>query len=435
MVDTRRVWRITWPVILGNISVPLVGAVDVAVLGRVEGTATLAAIGLATTIVSLIFWGFSFLRFSTVGLVAQALGRDEPSAIRLVVLRGLLIALIAAALIVVLMPALISMSLAVVSVEPMVATAARHYLEIRLWSAPATLSLYVIGAWLIGSESPKRHLLLQLALNLINIVLTLWLVQGLGMGIAGAALGSVIAEYLALALGMRWLIKSVGFRPWPNSTALLDRHAWLSLMRFNRDIMLRTLALLLSFSLFTFYSAQLGTLVLAANTVLLQFQHIVAFGLDGFAHAAETLAGQALGRRSKDMLRGVIRKTAQGAIALASITAVVMWLARDPLIGLFSDDPLVVETVSLYFPWLIVSPIVSVWCFLLDGIFIGLSRAREMRNAMLASAASYALLLVTMGHFWGNHGAWLALLLFMVLRALTLKRALGRELLPEASAG
>jgi MATE family multidrug resistance protein len=298
---------------------------------------------------------------------------------------------------------------------------AREYAVIRIWSAPAVLGVYAFTGIFIGMHNTRAAFVLQLVLNISNVLLDLLFVLVFDWGVEGVALASVIAEYLALLVGvylLRYPLRNARERY--DRARLLDRAALLSLFTANGNIFVRTLCMLFAFSYFTAKSAGQGEVVLAANAILMHLQSIMANGLDGFAHAAEALAGSAYGARKLAVFQRAVKLTSLWAALLALLTAAVYWLWGGAIIGLFTNIDTVIDSALLYLPWMIAAPLISVWSFQLDGIFIGTGHTREMRNAMIVSLLGYLLLLQFVMPLFGNHGLFLGLAFFMILRALSL---------------
>lgn len=417
----RRVWLLAGPIILSNLSVPLTGAVDTAVVGHLPDPVYIGAVALGAVIFSFVFWGFGFLRMGTTGFVAQALGAGDQREVRSTVTRALLLALGFGLLLVLLQAPIALLVFHWIDSSATLRELARDYFTIRIWGAPGTLVNYVVLGALIGLQRTGVALLLQLVLNGANVLLDLVFVLGLGWTVQGVALASVLSEALAAGLGL-WLLwrllrPTSGERPFH---PLLDPRRLRALLRVNGDIFVRTLCLTLAFYYFTLKGAELGDTTLAANAVLMHFQHFLAYGLDGFAHATEALAGSAYGARKRAAFRAAVRISTLWALVVAGLYALIYAVAGPLLIGLLTGIEAVRGEALAYLPWLLISPLVSVWSFQLDGIFIGTTRTREMRNGMLISLAVFLPAAWLLLPLWGNHGLWLALMLFMVARAMTL---------------
>ncbi len=417
----RRVWQLAGPMILSNISVPLVGAVDTAVVGHLDAPHFIGAVAVGALIFSFLYWGFGFLRMGTTGFVAQAYGADDQREINLLLSRVMLLALAIGLLVVLFGRPVISLALALIDSTAQVEGLAREYASIRIFSAPATLCVFALTGVLIGLQNTKGALYLQLALNGSNILLDLLFVPVLQWGVAGVAWATLLSEYIALAVGcylLRDLIKqALGQLSW---VSILDAHSLKKLMVANADIFVRTLCLVFAFAYITAQGAKLGVLVLAVNAILLHLQSMMAYALDGFAFAAEALAGQAFGRRSKKYFMRAVRMTAIWGLISALVVTVIYALFGKAIIGLFTDQDAVLELAADYLPWVVILPLASVGSFLLDGIFIGTTQTAAMRNAMLVSTALFLLATLQLVPLWGNHGLLLSLCLFMLLRALSL---------------
>ena len=420
-VSHRKVWTLAGPIILANLSVPLVGAVDTAVVGHLPEPAAIGAVALGALIFSFLYWGFGFLRMGTTGFVARAYGASNWRELSDIILRVLVLAAGLGLLTIVIGRPLIDLALVMIESSDAVEGLATDYARIRLWSAPAVLCTYVFMGVLIGLHNTRGVFVLQLFLNLVNVALDLLFVLGFGWGVEGVALASVIAEYLAAGLGVFLLRTQIGLALQRYDRGrIFDRTALLQLFHANGNIFIRTLCLLFAFAYFTAMGARQGDVVLAANAVLLHLLNFTAYGLDGFAHAAEAMAGSAYGARRDRAFRRAVRLTTLWGAIIALLASIVFWLAGDLIISLFTSIDSVAETARIYLFWMVLAPLLAVWSFQLDGIFIGTGHTREMRNAMVVSLLLYlALLQVTIPAF-GNHGLYLGLLVFMLLRAVTL---------------
>ena len=416
-----RVWALAGPIIVSNISTPLLGAVDTAVVGHLPDPAYIGGVAVGAVIFNFLFWGFGFLRMGTTGFTAQALGAGDQAELRAILARALLLAALLGALLILLQGPIGWVSFLLFEASDQVEGFARSYYEIRIWSAPAALANYAMLGWLLGTGRAGAVLLLQVALNGTNIVLDLLFVIGLGWGIEGVALASLLAEAGAAALGLIMIARLL--RPhgggW-DRRRILARGPLLALLRVNADILVRTLCVVAAFAYFTARSATLGDVVLAGNTILMQFQSIMAYGLDGFAHAVEVLAGNALGARSRSAFRRAVATSTLWAAATALAVAGVYLAFGEALVALFTDLPEVRAAAVDFLPWMVAMPLVSVWSFQLDGIFIGTTRTGAMRNAMILSLGVFLAACWLLVPQLGNSGLWLSLVIFMGARAVTL---------------
>lgn len=407
--------------ILSNLSVPLLGMVDTAVMGHLDHAYYMGAVAIGALIFSFVYWGFGFLRMGTTGLVAQSIGADDQSEANAVLLRGCVVALVLAVVLLALQPLIAWASFSLINASVEVEHHARTYFDIRIWSAPATLITYVIVGWFLGRQNAKVPLLITLVVNVINIVLDFIFVIGLDMTIEGVAWASVIADYSGLALA--------GFLTWRllvrakvsyDKDLIFKRQAIAKLFSVNHTIFIRTLCLVFAFAFFTAKGAEFGDTILAVNALLLNFQTLMAYVLDSFAHAAEALVGHDIGNNDPASLNSTVKIIMLSSLIFATLFSIAYWLVGPHIIALMTDIEHVKLSAHEYLPWVIVLPLVSVWSFVYDGIFIGATRTRAMRDMMIISTflvfvpAWYAL------QFLGNHGLWLALVLFLASRGITL---------------
>jgi MATE family multidrug resistance protein len=416
-----RVWALAGPIILSNLSTPLLGAVDTAVVGHLPDAAYIGGVAVGAVIFNFLYWGFGFLRMGTTGFTAQAFGAEDTAELRAALARPLLLAFVLGALLVFLQAPVGWLAFALFEASDQVEDFARSYYAIRIWSAPAALANYAMLGWLLGTRRAGAVLLIQLVLNGINILLDLLFVIGLGWGVEGVALASLLAELGAMVLGLAVVARALntGGGSW-EWARIASRQRLAILLQANLDIFIRTLCLLGAFAYFTARSATMGDVPLAGNAILLQLQSFTAYGLDGFAHAVEVLAGNALGARSRPAFREAVRVSTLWALGTAGAVTGIYLVLGASIVALFTDLEAVRRAAEAYLPWVVVAPLVSVWSFQLDGIFIGATRTSEMRNAMMLSLAIY------LGACWvlvptlGNHGLWLAFTIFMIARAATL---------------
>ncbi|NDV73539.1 MATE family efflux transporter [Burkholderia cenocepacia] len=424
-VTHRRVLALAFPIVLANLTQPILGAVDTAVAGHLDGAQYLGGVALGGLFFNFVFWGFGFLRMGTTGLVAQAHGAGDAAGIRLNLLRGLIVAFALGAAVLALQVPLLSFALSALGGSEAVRATALGYSHARIWSAPFALANYVVLGYLLGMQRVRLGLVAQVFINAVNIGAVLLYVYGFGWGIAGIGAATATADACGFALGawMLWRLRPHGLAPLA-VRALADRAALKRLIALNRDIFLRTLCLLGAFGWFAHLGAQQGDATLAANALLLNFQTFMAYGLDGFAHAAEALVGAAAGARDRRAFRQAVRVTLFWSALGALLFALVYWAAGGWIVARLTDQAEIRAVALRYLPWAAISPIVSVWGFLLDGVFIGATQTQSLMRAMVASLSIFvAATLAAVGTF-GNHGLWFALLLFMAARGATLARYL-----------
>ena len=406
---------------LANITVPLVGAVDTALMGRLNDPVLIGGVAVGAQIFSLFYWMFGFLRTGTTGFAAQAGGAGDKVEIRATLLRPMLVGAVIAVLLMTAQEPLLRLNLWIVSPDADVSAAAGEYFYVRIWDAPATFFSYAALGWLLAMKRADAVFVATVVVNLANILLSAWFVYGEGWGIAGVAFGTVLAQYLGLAVTFLYLRQELRRHgAIALKGALQDKTKWLRVLVVNRDIFLRTLCLELVFTLFLAFSARLGPIGLAANAILLHLQAMMAYALDGFAHAGEVLCGWALGAKRKGDMKAAVRACALWAMSFSVPIALLYLVLGGELLAVFTREPAVLAAADGLLLWVALSPVVSVWSFLYDGIYFGATQSREMRNAMLLAFSVFALA----GHFftnlWGAHGLWLAFTLFMATRGLAL---------------
>lgn len=428
-LTNARVLHIALPIVLSNATVPLLGLVATGVVGQLGQAAPIAAVGLGSVILITLYWFFGFLRMGTSGLAAQALGAGDRPEMAAILLRGLMIAILAGAGLILAHVPLFAAALHLSPATPEVETLANRYLAIRVWGAPATIALYAVTGWLIAAERTRAVLALQVWMNGLNILLDLWFVLGLGFAVGGVATASLIAEWSGLAFGL-WLCRGALAFGGKDRARIFDRARLMQMARINGDIMIRSALLQGAFTSFVFLAARHGTVALAANQVLLQFLELTAFALDGFAFAAESLVGQAVGAGRKADFDRAARLTGLWAAASALALGLLFWCAGPAIIAILTTDPAVRAAARGWLGWAALAPVLGVTCWMLDGIFIGATRTRDMRNAMIQSLVAYVPALMILPIYLGNDGLWLALMILFIARAATLGR-----LYPKISAG
>lgn len=416
----RRVLRIALPIVLSNTTVPILGLVDTGVVGQLGAAAPIGAVGLGAIVLTSVYWIFGFLRMGTSGLAAQAHGGGDAAETGAILMRALLIGAAAGLGLIALQVPLMAAAFRLAPASNEVEDLARGYLAIRIWGAPATIAIYAVTGWLIALERTRGVLALQFWMNGLNIGLDLWFVLGLGWGPQGVAAATLISEWSALALGL-WLCRDAfAGSAWRDGARVFNPARLRRMLSVNGDIMLRTVLLQASFTSFVFVGAGFGDVTLAANQVLMQFLHVVAFGLDGFAFAAEALVGQAVGARSLPALRRAARLTSQWGLKTALLLAAGFWLLGPALIDVMARDVAVQAAARDFLPWIVAAAVLSLASYMFDGIFIGATATREMRNAMLASVAVYVLALLMLVPAFGNHGLWAGLMVLNLTRGVTM---------------
>jgi MATE family multidrug resistance protein len=421
----RRVFLLAIPLILSNLTQPLLSTVDTILSGHLPGPAALGGVAIGGIFFNSVFWTFGFLRMTTTGLVAQSHGAQDYQELRLHFARAFISAVAIGALILLIRTPLISLSIQLLGAGPAVAQNAAVYCHIRIWSAPAALANYVILGALLGRQRARTALAVQAVINVVNVAVALWLVMQLHWGVAGIATATMAADYAGLLLGQVIVAQSKmlsgpaseGRIRWKNLT---HGPSLVHLFALNRDILLRTLSLVAAYAWFTRSGARMGDVTLAANAVLMNLHGIASYALDGFANATEALVGEAIGARRLADYRAVLRASTVAAAVVAALISLAYLAFGGELIWIFTNEQSVRLMAARTLPWAIAMPLLSVWGFQLDGIFIGATRARDLRDAMLVSFLAYLALAVVLERWLGNNGLWAAFVCFMILRAITL---------------
>jgi MATE family multidrug resistance protein len=429
----RRVFLLAIPLILSNLTQPLLSTVDTVLSGHLPGAAALGGVAIGGIFFNSVFWTFGFLRMGTTGLVAQAYGARDHQQLRLHIARAFLSSVAVGALVLILRTPLIAISIALLGASPAVAANAAVYCHIRIWSAPAALANYVILGALLGRQRAGTALAIQAAINLVNVAVALWLVVHLDWGVSGIAAATATADYAGLLLGLVVTLQSKVLSPSHRNQEPSERMRWHDILHgpslrhlfaLNRDLLLRTLSLVAAYAWFTRSGARAGDAILAANAVLLNLHNLASYALDGFANATEELVGESIGAHRLPDYRAVLRASTVAAAVVALLMSLSYFVFGGELIRLFTNQEPIRILAERYLPWAIAMPSIAIWGFQLDGIFIGATHARDLRNSMVISFLGFLLLAVALEHWFSNHGLWCALALFMVLRAITLSMRL-----------
>jgi MATE family multidrug resistance protein len=419
-VTNRSVFAIAVPMTLAYLTTPLLGIADTAVVGQFADAALLGGLASGAIAFSVVFTTFNFLRSGTTGMVAQAVGAGNECEEQLLLFRFLYLALIAGVALLLLSPLINRISLYLMSPAAGVASAMSTYLLIRFWSAPAALANYSILGYVLGRGEGGVALILQIILNGTNILLSVYLGLVLGWGIAGVAWGTVGGELFAFVAGLAIISRRVSFRRLPDWGAVADLSAVKRMGEINGDIMIRSFSLLAAFAVFTRQGAQIGTAQLAANAVLMNFFMLAGYVLDGFATAAEQLAGRAIGARYLPAFDRVLKLTAGWGFAMALAMAGVFWGLGSWFVALMTASQETRALAGEFLPWAALTPVTGVLAFQMDGVFIGATWSRDMRNMMLVSLAIYLVSLPVVIPAFSNHGLWAALHLFLIMRGVSL---------------
>jgi len=419
-ITHKRVLSIALPIVISNATVPILGAVDTGVIGQLGGAAPIGAVGIGAIILGALYWIFGFLRMGTVGLTSQALGAGDAQEVRALFFRSAGIGVLAGLAFIIFQIPIFAGAFWIAPASTQVESLARDYMSIRVWSAPAAIAIYGLSGWLIAQERTRAVLMIQLFMNVTNIILDFWFVLGLGLGVEGVAVATLIAEWGGLALGLylcRQVFRGLALSWWQQ---IANRRRVIYMMQVNGDILIRSVLLQAGFVSFLFFGAELGDVTLAANQVLLQFVYLASYAMDGFVFAAESLVGQAMGARAVAQLRRGASVAAVWAFGTAFALAAGFWIMGPFVIDVMAKDPAVQQAARLYLPHMVAAPLLGALAWMLDGVFIGATRTKDMRNMMVLSFLGYCGLVLLLLPSFGNHGLWMAMNGFFVLRGVSL---------------
>ena len=412
----RSIFRLAWPNIISNVSIPLLSSVDTALMGYLS-TEHLGAVGLGSMIFNFFYWNFGFLRMGTTGMTAQAYGAQDRTGIANFFYRGLMVStLIAAALILLQLP-IVHGGVTLLNAPSGQADLIREYVMIRVWAAPATLGLYVLMGWLFGMQNALLPMVVTILINVVNIVLSYILIVNYGLGIAGVAWGTVVAQYIGCSVILLAIVRRYGDRiQWTSWATVLKLEEVKRFFVINRDIFVRTLCLTFAFGFFYSRSAVYGEVLLGVNIVLLQFLNWMSYGIDGLAFAAESLVGRHLGAKHYDLLTRTVRRIFLWAFLMALAFSALYWLAGPWIFRLFTDVEEVLAAFGPYLFWMALLPVFGFASYIWDGIYVGLTASRAMRNSMVLSLGGYFILYYALEPLLGINALWLSLSGFLFLR-------------------
>ncbi len=416
----KQIYRLALPNIISNFSIPLLGAVDTALMGRLESEHYLGAVGIGGVIFSFIYWGFGFLRMATTGLTAQAFGENDLRECGRLLLRAICIGITSSLLLLIFQWQLIDLSFRLIDASPDVEHLARIYFHIRIYAAPATLCLHAFHGVFLGLQNARYPLLLTIVVNLANIVLNLVFVRLLDMKVDGIALATVIAQYIGLFVAV--LLFSRYYRGILPKWNLREILAFSTLKRFlsiSGDIFIRTCCLVFSHAYFTAKSAALSDTFLAINTILLQYINLLSYAIDGFAFAAESLVGKYKGAQDLQNLKQTTRLIFLWAFLFSGVILLILACFGERLLYVFTDQMSLVGQAEVYLIWVIIAPVINVAAYIWDGIFLGATASRALRNSVIVSTLLYLSAVHLLTPF-GNHGLWGALTLLLVARGVSL---------------
>jgi len=416
----KEILKLAIPNILTNLSVPLVSLVDLALMGRMPSSNYIVAIGFGTVIFNLIYWAFGFLRMGTTGMVSQAFGKGDQERSYQLLVKGFVVSLLAGLLLILSQYPIKEIAISLINPEVTVIAPLVTYFDIRIWAAPATISIYVISGWLLGMQDAKSAMVLAITVNLLNAILSYYFVYSSHLSIKGVALGTILAQYIGLIIGLFILIKKYRFHQLNlKLKELLKASDWREFIFVNGHIFIRTLCLIFVMSFFKTKAGNIDPIVGAANILLIEFITLSAYGIDGFAFAAESLCGKYFGLHKRDLFIKSVKTSFSWGIGISIIIAIVFLSQGKAILQLLTDKEFIIDAALPYLPWLALAPLINGIAFIWDGIYIGTTAVKAMRDTLILST----ILVFLPSYFlfkdiFGNHGIWLSITLFMLSRGL-----------------
>jgi len=418
----KEILRIAIPNIISNITIPLLGMVDLAILGHLESGIYIGAVALGSMIFNFIYFGFGFLRMSTSGFTAQAFGAKNSTEITLTLSRAVTVALMGSLLILMIQYPIAWLGFKLISGSPEVELLAKQYFHIRIFAAPAAISLFAITGWFLGMQNARYPMIIAISITSLNLLFNLIFIYGFGMKSDGVAWGTLLAQYSGLLLaGILFMKKYRSYLKYWTYEGMIQLTALKRFFLVNRDILIRTLMLLFTLSFFTAESARISDPILAANTILLQFFFIYSYLIDGFAYAAEALVGKYMGAKDHGLLKLTIKNLFKWGFGISLVFTLIYFLSGKSILYIITNDSNVISDAGPYLIWIVSIPLLTFAAFIWDGIFIGATASSSLRNAMLISTlVLFFPFYYLVGKDFGNHGLWLSLMLFMLSRGLIL---------------
>ncbi len=421
-ITRKQIFLLSIPVFFSNLATPLVGIIDTGLMGNLGEVKYLAATSIATSIITMIIWSFGFLRMGTVGIVAQLFGKSDYREIIKTLLRNFFIALLISVIIILLKPIISNLTTYYFSTSSETQSLINTYISVRILSVPAELIIYILIGFYLGIQKTTVSSLLIITLSLLNIVFSAFFVLSLNLDIFGVALGTLIASYITVILFIIYTYQFITkkFLIIPKFENLMVPSKLLKLFKINFDIFIRTLFLTFSFLWITYLGSKLGEDYLAVNTILMQFIILSAFFLDAYAYSTEGIVGYAIGRRNKKSFLIAVKNSVQVSFITALIISLIYLIFAKQIINLITDIEILRFISYKHIMWIVIIPPIASFCYQFDGIFIGATQTKEIRNGMMISVVSFIITSIYLTKYFGNHGLWLSLLLFMIFRSLTL---------------
>ena len=428
-ITNKRIFDIALPSIVSNITVPLLGLIDVMIVGHLGATSYIGAIAVGGMLFNIIYWIFGFLRMGTGGMVSQAFGRKDEGEIIRLLLRSVSIGLSVALLLIVLQYPIRKIAFIFIEATPDVQANAELYFRICIWGAPAVLGLYSFNGWFIGMQNSRIPMMIAITQNIVNILASLCFVFGLNMKIEGVALGTMIAQYAGFLMAFSlWYTRYAEFRRRISWEGVFEKGALIRFFQVNRDIFFRTICLVAVTVYFTSAGSAQGEVILAVNTLLMQLFTLFSYFMDGFAYAGEALTGRFIGAEDKESLKHTIRDLFRWGVALSALFTVIYAIGGVPFLRLMTDDVMVQNAAAPYFYWVLAIPFAGFAAFLYDGIFIGATATRMMFHSMLVATLSFFFLFFAFRGMLGNHALWMAFIIYLILRGV-MQGWLGRKII------
>lgn len=425
----REILQIALPSIVSNITVPLLGLIDVTIVGHLGAASYIGAIAVGGMLFNIIYWIFGFLRMGTGGMTSQAYGRGDEAEMMRLLTRSTGVGMLIALTLIVLQYPIERTAFSLIETTPEVERLAATYFRICIWGAPAVLGLYSFSGWFIGMQNSRYPMFIAITQNIVNILMSLVLVYGLEMKIEGVAIGTLVAQYAGwlMAIGL-WMHRYMHLRPYAELRSLTDKGAMRRFFQVNRDIFLRTLCLVSVTVFFTEAGAAQGEVILAVNTLLMQLFTLFSYIMDGFAYAGEALAGKHIGADNRPALRTMVRQLFVWGIALALAFTLIYGIGGEGFLSLLTNEESVITASSTYFYWVLAIPLAGFAAFLYDGIFIGATATGLMLRAMFVASVAFFLIYFGCREAMGNHALWLAFITYLSLRGIV-QGYLGRKIL------
>ena len=430
----KRIFRLALPNIISNITVPLLGMIDIAIAGHLGSAIYIGAIALGGNIFNMVYWNFGFLRMSTSGFTAQAYGARNFGEAMNVLIRSLIVAVSFGLLILLLQAPIEKIAISFIKSGPETIENVKYYFRISIWSAPAVLSMFAFNGWFIGMQNAKTPMIIAIINNALNIILSFVFVYGFDMKIKGIALGTMLSQVITLFLSIGFWYRYYGrLLKYINLKTILDATALKSFLKVNGDTFIRTFMLTIVTAFFTFASSGMGDTILAVNALLMQFFMLFSYFMDGFAYAGEALTGRYIGAKNSLLLRYMIKRLFFWGFVVSLVSAILYTLFPNQILQILTDNKEVIEATKSFSFWTILIPITGFAAFLWDGIFIGATASKEMRNAMILSSISFFVCYYSTKSFLGNNALWLSFILYLavrgVIQTLWAKKALSLEAL------